>query len=101
MRLILLLGMWLLMAAGCSQNEPAQVDGCSSAAKKGFTAAIDPAIHTLVVDGLNDADYYIPGVAALLPEGNLHVYEFPLYEQSPRRNVMQRIRAYYKKKFFQ
>lgn len=72
--------------------------GCSSVASQGFTAAIDPAIHTLVVEGLNDADYYIPSVAALLPEGNLHVYEFPLYEQSLRKNVMQRINAYRQKK---
>lgn len=61
---------------------------------QGFTVAQDTTIHTLIVTGIDEEQYFIPSVAALLPKGNLHVQEFNLYNEDLRKNVLQRIRAF-------
>lgn len=61
---------------------------------QGFTVAQDTTIHTLIVTGIDEEQYFIPSVAALLPKGNLHVQEFNLYNKDLRKNVLQRIRAF-------
>lgn len=63
-------------------------------AYQGFTVAQDTTIHTLIVTGIDEEQYFIPSVAALLPKGNLHVQEFNLYNEDLRKNVLQRIRAF-------
>ncbi len=72
-------------------------DATPAQSYQGFTATIDTAIHTIIVQGVDEAAYYIPSVATLLPKGNLHVYEFNLYENDLRNNVSQRIKAYFDK----
>lgn len=57
-------------------------------------ARIDPSIHTLVIDGLNDDEYYIPSVGKLFPKGNYHVYEINLYFLNLQKNIKQRIEAF-------
>ena len=74
-----------------------RTDATPARSDQGFTAAIDPAIHTIVVQGIDEESHYIPSVEALLPKGNLHVWEFNLYEEELRRNVLQRIRAFRKR----
>lgn len=69
-------------------------DATPAESYQGFTATIDTTIHTIIVQGVDEEAYYIPSVAALLPKGNLHVYEFNLYENDLRHNVEQRIEAY-------
>lgn len=61
---------------------------------QGFTVAQDTTIHTLIVTGIDEEQYFIPSVATLLPKGNLHVQEFNLYNEDLRKNVLQRIRAF-------
>ena len=63
---------------------------------QGFTATIDTTIHTIIVEGVDETAYYIPSVATLLPQGNLHVYEFNLYENNLRDNIAQRIESYFR-----
>lgn len=70
-------------------------DATPAESYQGFTATIDTAIHTIIVQGIDETAYYIPSVATLLPLGNLHVYEFNLYENNLRHNVQQRIEAYH------
>lgn len=57
-------------------------------------ARIDPATNTLIVDGLQDDDYYIPAIGQLFPKGNYHVQEINLYFLNLQKNIAQRIRAF-------
>lgn len=58
-------------------------------------AAIDPDINTLVIDGLDDGDYFIPSISSLFPQGNYHVYEINLYYLSLQQNIADRIDSYF------
>ena len=58
-------------------------------------ARIDLAIHSLVVDGVNPEDYYIPSIATLFPKGNYHVQEINLYFLNVQKNIGQRINSYF------
>lgn len=69
-------------------------DATPATSYQGFTVAQDTTIHTLIVTGIDEEQYFIPSVAALLPKGNLHVQEFNLYNEDLRKNVLQRIRAF-------
>ena len=71
-----------------------RTDATSATSYQGFTVAQDTTIHTLIVTGIDEEQYFIPSVAALLPKGNLHVQEFNLYNEDLRKNVLQRIRAF-------
>ncbi|WP_239466186.1 DUF3089 domain-containing protein [Bacteroides gallinaceum] len=71
-----------------------RTDATPATSYQGFTVAQDTTIHTLIVTGINEEQYFIPSVAALLPKGNLHVQEFNLYNEDLRKNVLQRIRAF-------
>ena len=76
-----------------------KTDASPGVSYQGFTASIDPSIHTIVVTGIDEDKYYIPSVEVLLPKGNLHVEEFNLYNQNLRKNVLQRIRAFHERSF--
>lgn len=69
-------------------------DATPATSYQGFTVAQDTTIHTLIVTGIDEEQYFIPSVAALLPKGNLHIQEFNLYNEDLRKNVLQRIRAF-------
>lgn len=71
-----------------------RTDATPATSYQGFTVAQDTTIHTLIVTGIDEEQYFIPSVAALLPKGNLHVQEFNLYNEDLRKNVLQRIRAF-------
>lgn len=58
-------------------------------------ARIDLAIHSLIVDGLNPEDYYIPSISTLFPKGNYHVQEINLYFLNVQKNIGQRIKSYF------
>ena len=58
-------------------------------------ARIDLAIHSLIVDGLNPEDYYIPSISTLFPKGNYHVQEINLYFLNVQKNIGQRVRSYF------
>ena len=55
---------------------------------------IDETTHTLIVDGLDEEDYYIPGISNLFPKGNYHVQELNLYFLNVQQNIPQRIAAF-------
>ena len=57
-------------------------------------ARIDSAIHTLIIDGLTDDDYYIPSISRLFPKGNYHVQEINLYFLNLQKNIRQRIESF-------
>ena len=71
-----------------------KTDATPGVSYQGFTAAIDPVVHAIVVEGVDEEKYYIPSVEALLPKGNLHVAEFDLYRDNLRKNVLQCIHAF-------
>lgn len=71
-----------------------RTDATPATSYQEFTVAQDTTIHTLIVTGIDEEQYFIPSVAALLPKGNLHVQEFNLYNEDLRKNVLQRIRAF-------
>lgn len=71
-----------------------RTDATPATSYQGFTVAQDTTIHTLIVTGIDEEQYFIPSVAALLPKGNLHVQEFNLYNEDLRKNVLQRIWAF-------
>lgn len=71
-----------------------RTDATPATSYQGFTVAQDTTIHTLIVTGIDEEQYFIPSMAALLPKGNLHVQEFNLYNEDLRKNVLQRIRAF-------
>ena len=48
---------------------------------------IDETTHTLIVDGLDEEDYYIPGISNLFPKGNYHVQELNLYFLNVQQNI--------------
>ena len=74
-----------------------RTDATPAPSYQGFTVSLDTTIHTLIVTGIDEEQYFIPSVETLLPKGNLHVQEFNLYNEDLRKNVLQRIRAYRKK----
>ena len=74
-----------------------RTDATPTPSYQGFTVSLDTTIHTLIVTGIDEEQYFIPSVETLLPKGNLHVQEFNLYNEDLRKNVLQRIRAYRKK----
>ena len=74
-----------------------RTDATPAPSYQGFTISLDTTIHTLIVTGIDEEQYFIPSVETLLPKGNLHVQEFNLYNEDLRKNVLQRIRAYRKK----
>lgn len=53
-------------------------------------ARIDATTHTLVIDGLNDDDYFIPSVGHYFPKGNYHLYEQKLFYLNIQQNVKDR-----------
>lgn len=57
-------------------------------------ARIDEASRTLIVDGLDDDNYYIPSIGELFPKGNYHVQELNLYFLNVQQNIAQRIAAF-------
>ena len=57
-------------------------------------ARLDAGTHTLVIDGIDPARYYIPSIGNLFPVGNFHVQEINLYFNNLRYNIRQRIAAY-------
>lgn len=57
-------------------------------------ARIDPTTSTLIVDGLDDDDYFIPSISRLFPKGNYHVQEINLYFLNLQANLRQRIEAF-------
>lgn len=57
-------------------------------------ARVDATLHSLVADGLNPEDYYIPSIATLFPKGNYHVQEINLYFLNVQRNIGTRIQTF-------
>lgn len=55
---------------------------------------LDAPTHTLVIDGLDDNDYFIPSISQLFPLGNYHVEELNLYFLSVQRNILRRAQAF-------
>ena len=55
---------------------------------------LDPAIHTLIIDGLSDDDYYIRSIERLFPKGNYHVQELNLYFLNVQQNIGTRIDSF-------
>ena len=55
---------------------------------------IDETTHTLIVNGLDEEDYYIPSISNLFPKGNYHVQELNLYFLNVQQNIPQRIAAF-------
>lgn len=53
-----------------------------------------PEMHTLLIDGLSDDDYYIPVIDRLFPKGNYHVQELNLYFLNIQENIRERILAF-------
>ena len=51
-------------------------------------------MHTLLIDGLKDEDYFIPSISSLFPLGNYHVQEINLYFLNLQENIRQRLEAY-------
>ena len=70
------------------------VEGGADTLRHCIGARIDEATRTLVVDGLDDEDYYIPSIGELFPKGNYHVQELNLYFLNVQRNIAQRIAAF-------
>ena len=58
-----------------------RTDATSAPSYQGFTVSLDTTIHTLIVTGIDEEQYFIPSVETLLPKGNLHVQEFNLETQ--------------------
>lgn len=57
-------------------------------------AKVNPAIHTVIIDGLSDDDYYIPSIGQIFPKGNYHVQEINLYFLNLQKNIEQRIKTF-------
>lgn len=57
-------------------------------------ARIDPATNTIMIDGLQDDDFYISSIGQLFPKGNYHVQEINLYFLNLQKNIAQRIRSF-------
>lgn len=55
---------------------------------------LDAERHVLVIDGLNDEDYFIPSISQIFPLGNYHVQELNLYFLSVQRNILRRAQAF-------
>ena len=55
---------------------------------------IDEATHSLIVDGLDEASYYIPSIGELFPKGNYHIQELSLYFLNIQQNIAQRTTAF-------
>lgn len=55
---------------------------------------VRPDLHTLLIDGLVDEDYFIPSISSLFPLGNYHVQEINLYFLDLQKNIAQRIAAW-------
>ena len=55
---------------------------------------VRPDLHTLLIDGLVDEDYFIPSISSLFPLGNYHVQEINLYFLNLQENIRQRLEAY-------
>lgn len=55
---------------------------------------VRPDLHTLLIDGLKDEDYFIPSISSLFPLGNYHVQEINLYFLNLQENIRQRLEAY-------
>lgn len=58
-------------------------------------ARISPAYKTLVIDGLNDDDYYIESISSIFPKGNYHVQELNLYFINLQDNIRCRVNSFY------
>ena len=57
-------------------------------------ARIDRSLHALIIEGLNDEDYFIPSIQSLFPKGNYHVQEINLYFLNLQQNLERRVHAY-------
>ena len=57
-------------------------------------ARLNLSTHTLIVDGIDPAQYYIPSISSLFPMGNFHVQEINLYFNNLQHNIRQRIETY-------
>ena len=55
---------------------------------------LDKNTHTLIVDGLNPDQYYIPSISQIFPRGNYHVQEINLYFNNLKQNIATRIKSY-------
>ena len=57
-------------------------------------ARLDVNAHTLLIDGLDDEQYYIPSIGELFPKGNYHVQELNLYFLNLQQNIARRIEVF-------
>lgn len=73
-------------------------EGKSDTLRQTVGARLDTALHSLIIDGLSDDDYFIPSIASLFPKGNYHVQELNLYFLSIQQNLRRRIAAFQEKK---
>lgn len=73
-------------------------EGKSDTLRQAVGARLDTALHSLIIDGLSDDDYFIPSIASLFPKGNYHVQELNLYFLSIQQNLRRRIAAFQEKK---
>lgn len=73
-----------------------KTDSTIAWSNEGFSAYVDQRSHLLIVKGLDETKYFTPSVATLLPLGNFHIYEYNLYMDQLKNNVLQRMRSYKK-----
>lgn len=58
-------------------------------------ARISSKYKTLIIDGLNDDDYFIESISSIFPKGNYHVQELNLYFINIQDNIRCRTDAFY------
>lgn len=56
---------------------------------------VDTVDNVLIVNGLNPNEYFVPDLKGLFLTGNYHVIEYNIYFHQLRKNVLDRIKAYY------
>ena len=56
-------------------------------------ARIDEDLKSVVIDGLNDDDYFVESVSSIFPKGNYHIQELNLYFLNVQDNLRQRVQG--------
>ena len=56
-------------------------------------AKLDEQLKSLIIDGLNDDDYFVESVSSIFPKGNYHIQELNLYFLNVQDNLRQRVQG--------
>lgn len=72
--------------------------GSSDTLRHTVSARIDTTLHSLLISGLNDDDYFTPSISQLFPKGNYHIQELNLYFLNIQQNLALRTQAFLEKR---